>query len=1058
MINKAKQSQTSSLHLNNKAALGVALAALCFTPGLGVQRAFAAPAEVPVSAPAVQTVTGTVVDATGEPIIGASVKVKGSNTGAVTDIDGNFTLRANTGAEIEISYVGMTTQTFRVVEGQSSYNITLQDNTDALNEVVVVGYGAQKRVNLTGAVSSINADKISESRPITNVSQALAGLAAGVTVRSGNNQPGNDNATIRVRGVGTLNDAGPLVIVDGVEAGINTVDPNDIESMSILKDAASASIYGSRAANGVILITTKKGEAGNVKVNYNGYVSFESMRKTLEPVSDYATYMELVNEGMKNTNPNASLPFSQEKIDEWRNSPTDLLHPNTNWVDETFKSATATNHTLSVSGGSDRIRFFTSFGYNYNPGIMPNAAYQRYSARVKVEADVKKWLTVGVNASGFRGETEAGARVQNDIFTYASATTPGMVFVAPDGRFGYPANPEDSGQSYNNNPIARTQQVQGKNQVNNLRVGFTGIVRPYEGVSITANYNYQLRDTRQRNKPKWVYYWDFANEQIMQTNERANINLSYSAPRLERFFWDAVARWDKKFGDLEMNLMAGYSSELYRSSTLIASRDQLLDLNLWALNAATGTSNASGATTEWSMQSWFGRVNLNWANRYLLELNIRRDGSSRFASGNRWGTFPSVSAGWRLDQESFMQGLVEKGINSLKFRVSYGSLGNNSIDNYETQAVYDLYNYNLNSTVATGLAIYQLANPNLKWESTHVFNVGADFAFLNNRLFGGFDWFYKKTDNILMDLPAPAVHGTSAIPTVNAAQVSNKGIELTLNWNDRIGNVNYGATFNGSYVKNNIDKFKGKGPEGRDGSTTVKWEGHAIGTLFMLRNDGIIQTQEQLDVVTEMLKNDKSAFAYVNYKPGQGPQMGDLMYRDLDGDGKITAEDREVVWEGGRNPRFLLSLNLHAEWKGIDFSMLLESSLGAKAYFNQTHYNTAQVRVGYQINKEIADGRWYEGRTTPASYPRLLDYNTKTNTVASDFYLSSLDYLKIRNLTLGYTLPKAWTRKIDIDRVRIYGSLENFFTFTGFKGFDPEVSNMTYPTMRQAVVGLNVSF
>lgn len=1058
MINKAKQSQTSSLHLNNKAALGVALAALCFTPGLGVQRAFAAPAEVPVSAPAVQTVTGTVIDATGEPIIGASVKVKGSNTGAVTDIDGNFTLRANTGDEIEISYVGMTTQTFRVVEGQSSYNITLQDNTDALNEVVVVGYGAQKRVNLTGAVSSINADKISESRPITNVSQALAGLAAGVTVRSGNNQPGNDNATIRVRGVGTLNDAGPLVIVDGVEAGINTVDPNDIESMSILKDAASASIYGSRAANGVILITTKKGEAGNVKVNYNGYVSFESMRKTLEPVSDYATYMELVNEGMKNTNPNASLPFSQEKIDEWRNSPTDLLHPNTNWVDETFKSATATNHTLSVSGGSDRIRFFTSFGYNYNPGIMPNAAYQRYSARVKVEADVKKWLTVGVNASGFRGETEAGARVQNDIFTYASATTPGMVFVAPDGRFGYPANPEDSGQSYNNNPIARTQQVQGKNQVNNLRVGFTGIVRPYEGVSITANYNYQLRDTRQRNKPKWVYYWDFANEQIMQTNERANINLSYSAPRLERFFWDAVARWDKKFGDLEMNLMAGYSSELYRSSTLIASRDQLLDLNLWALNAATGTSNASGATTEWSMQSWFGRVNLNWSNRYLLELNIRRDGSSRFASGNRWGTFPSVSAGWRLDQESFMQGLIEKGINSLKFRVSYGSLGNNSIDNYETQAVYDLYNYNLNSTVATGLAIYQLANPNLKWESTHVFNVGADFAFLNNRLFGGFDWFYKKTDNILMDLPAPAVHGTSAIPTVNAAQVSNKGIELTLNWNDRIGNVNYGATFNGSYVKNNIDKFKGKGPEGRDGSTTVKWEGHAIGTLFMLRNDGIIQTQEQLDVVTEMLKNDKSAFAYVNYKPGKGPQMGDLMYRDLDGDGKITADDREVVWEGGRNPRFLLSLNLHAEWKGIDFSMLLESSLGAKAYFNQTHYNTAQVRVGYQINKEIADGRWYEGRTTPASYPRLLDYNTKTNTVASDFYLSSLDYLKIRNLTLGYTLPKAWTRKIDIDRVRIYGSLENFFTFTGFKGFDPEVSNMTYPTMRQAVVGLNVSF
>lgn len=405
-----------------------------------------------------------------------------------------------------------------------------------------------------------------------------------------------------------------------------------------------------------------------------------------------------------------------------------------------------------------------------------------------------------------------------------------------------------------------------------------------------------------------------------------------------------------------------------------------------------------------------------------------------------------------------MQSLVDKGLNSLKFRVSYGSLGNNSIGNYETQALYDIFNYSLNSTVATGLAIDVLSNPNLKWESTHVLNVGADFAFLNNRLFGGIDWFYKKTDNILMDLPAPSVHGATALPSVNAAEVSNRGVELTLNWNDRIGNVNYGATFNGSYVKNNIDKFKGKDAAGRSGSTTITWEGHAIGTLFMLRNDGIIQTDEQLKVVTDMLAADKSAFAYVGYDPGKGPQMGDLMYRDIDGDGKITADDREVVWEGGRNPKWLLSLNLHAEWKGIDFSMLLESSLGAKAYFNQTHYNTPQIRHGYQINKEVAEGRWYEGRTTPATYPRLLDHQKTTNTRASDFYLSSLDYLKIRNITLGYTLPKTWTRKVDIDRVRIYGSLENFFTFTGFKGFDPEVSGMTYPTMRQAVIGLNVSF
>lgn len=408
------------------------------------------------------TCIGTIVSETGEEVIGATVKVQGTSMATSTNIDGHFSLTGvKPGAILEISCIGY--EPLTVTWKGEPLSLTMKETANALDEVVVVGYGSQKKVNLTGSVASVNMDKISDTRPITNVSQALAGLASGVNVTSGNNQPGNDNATIRVRGVGTLNDASPLVIIDGVEAGINTVNPSDIESMSILKDAASAAIYGSRAANGVILITTKKGQSGSVKVNYNGYVSFESIRKTLTPVSNYADYMELINEGYYNTYGQKNYIFSDAVINEWRaNEGGDQLrYPNQDWIDATFKNATATNHTVSMSGGSDKIRFYTSFGYLNNPGVMPNAGFSRYSARVSVDADVTKWLTIGALASGYRGETQPGARVQDDIFTYASATTPGMVFLAPDGRFGAMNNTEDDSQCAVNNPISRAYRIEG---------------------------------------------------------------------------------------------------------------------------------------------------------------------------------------------------------------------------------------------------------------------------------------------------------------------------------------------------------------------------------------------------------------------------------------------------------------------------------------------------------------------------------------------------------------------------------------------------------------------
>ncbi len=940
------------------------------------------------------TCIGTIVSETGEEVIGATVKVQGTSMATSTNIDGHFSLTGvKPGAILEISCIGY--EPLTVTWKGEPLSLTMKETANALDEVVVVGYGQQKKVNLTGSVASVNMDKISDTRPITNVSQALAGLASGVNVTSGNNQPGNDNATIRVRGVGTLNDASPLVIIDGVEAGINTVNPSDIESMSILKDAASAAIYGSRAANGVILITTKKGQSGSVKVNYNGYVSFESIRKTLTPVSNYADYMELINEGYYNTYGQKNYIFSDAVINEWRaNEGGDQLrYPNQDWIDATFKNATATNHTVSMSGGSDKIRFYTSFGYLNNPGVMPNAGFSRYSARVSVDADVTKWLTIGALASGYRGETQPGARVQDDIFTYASATTPGMVFLAPDGRFGAMNNTEDDSQCAVNNPISRAYRIEGNQRKNNSRIRFTGTFRPYEGITVVGSYNYELVDTEQRQKPHFVQGWNFKDD-VMTYDSTGKTSVSNSDAKVERYFWDAVGNYDKKFWDrLQFNLMVGASSELYRSKSFNASRQDLIDLGLWALGAATGDASAGGSSTEWSMLSYFGRVNLNWMEKYLLEFNLRYDGSSRFQKGRRWGHFPSASAGWRMEREAFMQGLVDKGLDALKLRVSYGKLGNNSIGNYDTQALYTSsgMNYVLGNSLATGLAQSALANALLTWESTNVFNVAADLMLFNSRLSATLEYFHKKTDNILISLPAPAVHGTTSLPKVNSAQVSNQGFELTLTWNDRIGNVNYGINANATYVKNNVDKFKGKDKAGMSISgANLIWEGHPINSQYLLKVDRIIQTDEDLALVQKMIDNapvvnGKKANPFAAYGT---PEKGDLLYQDVNGDGVIDADDRTIVSDGP-NPKWMLGLNLTAEWKGIDFGMLLQASLGAKRYWQSTAYNTPTVRYGYQLNKEVCDGRWYEGRTD-ATYPRLLFYQNNINQQASDFYLQEI--------------------------------------------------------------------
>ena len=1004
------------------------------------------------------TVTGIVLDDMGEPIIGATIKIKGQDTvGTITSIDGDFTLKGlKKGQTLVISYIGFQTQEVKY-NGEKLLKVTLKSDSKSLNEVVVVGYGTQKKVNMSGAVASINMDELTESRPVTNVSQALAGLAAGVNVSSGSNRPGDDNASILVRGQGTLNSSAPLIIIDGVEQGINTVNPQDIESVSVLKDAASASIYGSRAANGVILITTKKGKSGKIKVDYNGYVSFQSIRKTLTPVSNYADYMELINEGYYNSNPKSGKNqyFSEDKIAEWRNGNDPLKYPNTNWIDETFKPSTSTNHVVSLSGGSDKIRFYGSFGYMNNPGVLENAGMKKYTVRLNMDADVTSWLNIGMQIGGYVSDLEPGAEEIDNIFTYTAATTPGMVFRAPDGRYGALNNSEDSGQCANNNPLIRLNKWAGQDRKNNVRPRFTATLKPFKGFSLTGSYSYEFLDRETHRKPVFLDAYNFLTDEQTWTN-RGKTSIKYTDSKIERYFNDLVARYDTKMfkNNLAIGAMAGLSNELYRSKNFSATRQDLTDLSMDVINGATGESTSSGSSTEWAMRSFFGRLNLNWQEKYLFEFNLRADGSSRFSKDNRWGYFPSASAAWRIDQEKFMEGVLGGNLSNLKLRVSYGALGNNSVGNYDYQSLYTTSgnNYVLGNLMVPGLALAAISNSALTWESTKVFNVGLDFGFFNNHLTGTIDFFNKKTTGILINLPAPGVHGTTALPKQNSAEVTNKGIEFTLGWQDKIGDFTYGANANFAYITNNVDKFKGKDKGGMSISgANLIWEGHSINSQYLMRVDRILQTDEDMKIVDEMIAKNPNAFKALGK-----PQKGDFLYKDIDGDGCITLMDKEIVSDG-TNPKFTFGLNLNAAYKGFDVSALLQGQLGIKTFWMNDAYNTPTVRYGYQINKEVADGRWYEGRTD-AKYPRLIQYQDTRNTKPSDFYLQDRSFLKIRNIQFGYTVPQNLTQMVHVQRVRVYCSLENFFTFTSFKGFDPEVSGMNYPTMKQCTLGLNISF
>lgn len=1013
----------------------------------------------PVSA---RLITGTVTDTAGEPVTGAVISVNGKpEVSAMADIDGAFSIKIDSrDSKLNISAVGYYPASVNVSKSKDTVDAVLKSSMSQLDEVIVVGYATQKKVDLTGAVSSVSTGAL-EDRPVTNVTNALAGLAAGLTVtNSGGNTPGYESQSILVRGQGTLNNSAPLVVVDGMTGiALSDINPQDIENISILKDAASAAIYGSRAANGVILITTRHGSERAPRVTYSGNVSFETVAKRLNLVTDYADFMEIQNAALI---VNGQAPrFSQGKIDEWRNdagrNPT--IYPNTDWQNHIYRNPSVVqNHNLTVTGGTANVDYNLSFGYINNPGMIYYTDYERYQLRSNINVRIKPWLSIGTNLFGFldsNNPSSENAAEGGDVIFGSGAfnTVPGMTLYDPaTGLYGGIQNPEEENVS-NFNPYRR-QWFYDTDYPTKTKRGVMKLyaeLRPVKGLTVRGSFacNYWERNVEQHLTDRNLYRFTFDGPVLLRDGSVRTYIRRYNYKNFFRSS-ELTADYSINISRLNATLLAGMSQEYNKYDQDYYIKYDLVDPSLGAIDAGMTNGTITGNYNEWAMRSYFGRLNLNWDNKYLLEANLRADGSSKFAPGHRWGYFPSVSAGWRISQEHFMEGAASW-LDHLKLRASYGSLGNNATTSYYMyQSLFATANYILNGNIAGGLAQTVLANPNLTWEKTYMTNIGLDFAFLHNRLTGSVDIYNKDTKGILISLPAPLEHGTSIVPNRNAGEVNNKGFELDINWSDRIGRVTYNVGFNMGFVNNKVTKFQGD--VSSISGVYKTQEGRPINQLYVITVDRIVRDQADLDYVQKLVDANPDYFATY-----QRPELGDFLYRDANGDGTLDTDDRVEIGHGTL-PRLTYGFSLGIEWNNFDFSVLLQGTGNHQVYYNNQAFRFVTV-MGQSLIKDITDNAWTPENPYGSRYPILRNSANSRNNIASDAFVHNAAYLRCKNIQLGYNVPQKITRRFYVENLKIYTSIDNLFTITDFPGLDPEIgATVGYPAVRQYSIGLNITF
>lgn len=1008
------------------------------------------------------TVQGIVTDVAGESIIGASVFEEGnSSNGTISDIDGKFVLTVSPGAKLVVSYVGYTNQVVTVKSGVTHYNVTMKEDAQALSEVVVVGYGTQKKVNLTGSVASVSTDEIKD-RVQTNVLSAVQGTVPGVTVIS---RPGSE-PSVNFRGRGNLGTSAPLYVIDGVIATSTffaNLDPNSIESISFLKDAASASIYGSRAAYGVVLVTTKQGKKEKTNVSYSGYVSFDNPTYKPEYVNS-EEYAILYNEALYNSNPAGGKyqGYTEEEIGWFRDGSKPDLYPNTNWNDLILdKNVVTTQHSLNVSGGSEKIRYYAGLGYVYKDNMIPGQDMNRYNLNLNLNADVTDWFAIkaGVKYIQKVDDRDCGAPSLGN-FSIVPST-----FVAKhsDGSWGtVNGGKRASTEFINYNPLralSKGDWSQTKSENTMYDLGFD--IKPIKGLIISGQGTF--RGTEYKNKSYTALQdnvVDFlSGDEIGGTGNTVN-KMSMDWQSSSTMLYTATARYDWSKDIHNLSVLLGTSYEHYKFQQLTASRqdfpsDGLTDISAGSTSGAGYTNG--GSSSEYKMLSYFGRVNYSLMDRYLLEMNLRADASSRFHQNNRWGWFPSFSVGWRLSEEAFMKPI--RWIDNLKIRASYGTLGNiNNVGYYDYfQSYASNIHYTFSDEDVMGIAESKPANATLGWETVALTDFGVDLDLFGGKLSLTADYYIKNTSDILLEYNVPYETGISTNPSQNFGKVKNTGFELAVSHRHHIGPVNYSVAANIATNRNRIVDMGTSNDLISTSSYIITYifrEGYSVGSFYGYQADGLY-TQEEIDA------------GHYYTLSGVTPNAGDIKFvpqrEGVEWGDDITADDRTII--GKDVPDFTYGLNLSFEYKGLELSMFGQGVSGTSVAFDV--YGVHPFYHGQDQPRKFHLNRWTEENPDPhAAYPRIYSASSPHTTYNRNFnsyHLFDADYFRIKTLSLGYSIPQNLINKWGLQTLKVFLTGENLFTARAdkrMKDFDPETAGGVIYNLgtKSIALGVNVSF
>lgn len=969
------------------------------------------------------TVQGVVKDQTGETVIGASVMEKGTTNGTITGIDGDFSLNMSPNGTLVVSFVGYKTQEVQV-KGQKQLQVVLSEDAEMLDEVVVIGYGTMKKSDLTGAVSSIGNKDIKDS-PVSNLGQAIQGKISGVQIVDAG-KPG-DNVSIKIRGLGSINNCDPLVVIDGVptDLGLSSLNMADVERLDVLKDASATAIYGSRGANGVVMITTKRGTEGKGKLAVSANYSFQNATN-VPSLLNAAQYAELSNDMMVNSgrNPNP----------EWAN-PSEL-GAGTDWMDELLRTGVMQNYTVSYSGGNEKSHYYVSGGFLDQSGIVKSVNYRRFTFQSNSDAQVLKWLKFSNNITFSADTKKSGSYNIGD----ALKALPIYPVKNEDGSW---SGPDGNSEWYGStrNPIGPTELNKSQTDGYNFLANLTAELTFTKWLKFKSTFGYDAKFWFIDNfTPK--YNWKPTPTE--ETSRYKSDNKSFT------YLWDNYFLFDHTFAEKHrVGLMAGMSAQWNTNDYLNAQKNVFMFDNVHEMDNGEEMYAIGGNETEWALLSYMARVNYSYEDRYLLTATIRRDGSSRFGKKHRWGTFPSVSVAWRASQEKWFP--KNDYINDLKVRAGYGVTGSQaSVGNYSYLASYNtsVYPFGISSGNQTALVSSTLANPYIHWEEVAQTNIGFDASLFNSRVMFSFDAYLKETRDMLVKASIPITSGFEDTTTTytNAGKVRNQGIEMSLHTINLTGELGWETNQTATYNKNKIKDLNSDVPyyinQINNSYVTMLAKDYPINVFYGYVTDGIFQNQSEVNTHA--------------VQPGAEP--GDIRFRDLNNDGVINDSDRTVI--GNPNPSWLFSMNNSLSYKGFELSVFLQGIAGNKIY-NANNIDNTGMAAAYNQTTDVLK-RW-QGEGTSNSMPRAVFGDPNQNTRVSDRFVENGSYLRLKNITLSYTFPKQWLQKTQIENARLSLSCENVATITGYSGFDPEVGingidQNRYPISRTFSLGLNFNF